>query len=867
MHLNCQSDIRRDLVRAKPGRSGLDYVEVDDDGLTLYAYFLGRLPPLLLEDGPDLPRLLRIDGGERIRGIRILDADPLPSEDPERDDCLRITLDRQGDFSTYQLVLQGFDGVDPRYARAPFRFRQCCPSLLDCKPDCGCQPPALDEPVLDYLARDYAALRQLIYDRLALCVPNWSERHVPDLGVTLVELLAYAGDYLSYYQDAVATEAYLDTARQRISVRRHARLVDYFLHEGCNARAWVQLQVSQDVTDLRAGEIGFITALNQAFDRLPGLIDSAMLERLPRAEYEYFEALAPPLQLLPLYEAHNEIAFYTWGGRECCLERGATRATLVDGWGPGGARRLRLQPGDVLMLEEVAGAQTGAPEDADPSRRWAVRLRAVRPLSDDVLAGGDAAQPQPPEQGGKSGKNSHSEKCGDGDAAAARGLPLLEIEWDAADALPFSLCLSALRRVAPVEDGVPDCVYLDRVSVARGNVLLVDHGRSRDEELPDAVPVRQSGACCDCQGSPGEVTQSAGLYRPRLAEVPLTWQEPAPSAQLPASLCLRQDPRRAAAALQLRDSEGRTWQPRPDLLASAADDSHVVVEINNDGVACLRFGDGELGRAPAADSRFSARYRVGNGTAGNVGAEAIARLVLHGRRIDGLVVGVRNPLPASGGSEAESMAVAKLLAPAAFRQRLERAITADDYAQIAQRDARLQRAAARLVWTGSWYEADVALDPLGGAQADPALLRELECQLRRYRRMGHDLHARAACYVPLFLRLQICVLPGYSRAQVLAAVLRRLGSGTYQNGKRGFFHPDELSFGQPLHASRIAAAAQAVPGVECAMVLELRRFGELSTGELDAGLLTLAAHEIARLDNDPNHPERGRLLVEIGGGR
>ena len=36
-------------------------------------------------------------------------------------------------------------------------------------------------------------------------------------------VFAYTADYLSYYQDAVATEAYLDTARQRISVRRHVR--------------------------------------------------------------------------------------------------------------------------------------------------------------------------------------------------------------------------------------------------------------------------------------------------------------------------------------------------------------------------------------------------------------------------------------------------------------------------------------------------------------------------------------------------------------------------------------------------------------------------------------------------------------------
>src|SRR5437879_4243476 len=90
----------------------------------------------------------------------------------------------------------------------------------------ACPPPTPDEPEINYLGKDYNSFRQLILDRLSLITPNWKERHIPDIGITLVELLAYVGDYLSYYQDAVATEAYLETARQRISVRRHAKLVD-----------------------------------------------------------------------------------------------------------------------------------------------------------------------------------------------------------------------------------------------------------------------------------------------------------------------------------------------------------------------------------------------------------------------------------------------------------------------------------------------------------------------------------------------------------------------------------------------------------------------------------------------------------------
>ena len=84
-----------------------------------------------------------------------------------------------------------------------------------------------------------------------------------DLGVVLAELIATVGDHLSYQQDAVATEAYLDTARSRVSLRRHALLVDYRVHDGCNARTWIRLQRSRrqfvlDRTDdpllhLRAG--------------------------------------------------------------------------------------------------------------------------------------------------------------------------------------------------------------------------------------------------------------------------------------------------------------------------------------------------------------------------------------------------------------------------------------------------------------------------------------------------------------------------------------------------------------------------------------------------------------------------------------
>ena len=78
-----------------------------------------------------------------------------------------------------------------------------------------------EAPEINYLARDYASFRKLMFDRLALLMPQWHEPNPADWTVTVVEAVANMADQLSYYQDAVATEAYLGTARRRTSSPGH----------------------------------------------------------------------------------------------------------------------------------------------------------------------------------------------------------------------------------------------------------------------------------------------------------------------------------------------------------------------------------------------------------------------------------------------------------------------------------------------------------------------------------------------------------------------------------------------------------------------------------------------------------------------
>ena len=177
----------------------------------------------------------------------------------------------------------------------------------------------------------------------------------------------------------------------------------------------------------------------------------------------------------------------------------------------------------------------------------------------------------------------------------------------------------------------------------------------------------------------------------------------------------------------------QAWSVQRDLLESGPNNLEFVVEMDNNGYGHVRFGDGVCGYQPDAGTMFRANYRVGNGTTGNVGAETITYIVLRQEKLSGVNLMPRNPLAATGGVDPEPIDEVKQFAPYAFRDQLERAITADDYASIAADNerrlearttleaekpaictepfTRLQGAKADLRWTGSWYTALVALDP------------------------------------------------------------------------------------------------------------------------------------------------------------
>lgn len=809
---------------------------------------------LLHPPGALAPANLRIRGGQRIAQVGIAwcaPASSLPSEaEPGLVDAvddlahtLVVRTTGSGDFSTYVLSIvagQGTDdpppGFDPVLSRIEFSFKVECPSDFDCASPAACPPAPRARPDIDYLARDYTGFRRLMLDRLSQRVPDWRERSAADVGVMLVEVLAYAADQLSYRQDAIATEAYLATARRRISVRRHARLVDYVLHEGCNARTFVHFDV--------AGHGVAVAKGTQLLTRTPGLPDV-----LDPADQSYADALSAGAQVFEvahdatLDESLNAgaLKFYTWGDVGCGLPRGATRATLR-------GHVEALKAGDFLLLREVCNPGSLQDADADLARRWVVRLTRVL-LTQDPSGG--LFEPSP----------------------SAGPLDITEIEWDAADALPFPLCLSV-----EAEPG-------RAISEPLGNMVLADHGRTLAHAeaeplggVPDASMqfVAQEPCRCCAEVDPAWVPPR---FNPVLAEAPLTHALDIPtllaaphgdeSAWCAASALLLADPRHASPAIAALEGTPRgaalpdRWTVQRDLLQSAGTATDFTVEVQDDGRARLRFGDDIHGKRPDAGTQFKVVYRIGNGSAGNVGAGAIAHIVAVA---GGSLLRVSNPVPAAGGMEPEPIEAARRDAPQAFRVQ-ERAITAADYAAATERRADVQRAAARFRWTGSWYTVFVTPDRYGGADVDAPFAGRVRRHLERFRGAGYDVVVRTPRYVPLDVALHVCVRPGYFRADVRQAVLRALSSEVLPDGSLGAFHPDRFSFGEPVYLSRVVAAAQAVEGVEAVWPERFQRLFDPIPTSLTTGTIEIGALEIAQLANDPNFRERGRLKVVAGGGK
>src|SRR5450631_847390 len=200
----CKNLDRPKKVIASKTINGIDYLEISSvDQKTLKIYFLHNLPgqpggipvvPMLTKDN------ILIEGGIRVKNILVQSVSA-------NNNVLTILLNGAGDFSIYTLqIANSFTdtanpppGFDEQLSSVDFSFKINCPNDFDCKTDVSCPPVVTEDPIIDYLAKDYASFTRLMLDRLSVIMPDWKERHAADLQNALIELLAYVGDHMSYF--------------------------------------------------------------------------------------------------------------------------------------------------------------------------------------------------------------------------------------------------------------------------------------------------------------------------------------------------------------------------------------------------------------------------------------------------------------------------------------------------------------------------------------------------------------------------------------------------------------------------------------------------------------------------------------------
>jgi hypothetical protein len=593
----------------------------------------------------------RYKAGEKENGVELY----------KKGDVLTLTIPKdqpaiKKDISLYTIELANIVGLDRFFSKALFHTDD--EISIDPAQVSVLKKKEQKSPEVDYLTKDYKSFRQVISDRISAIAPEWKERRTPGVGMAIIEILAYAGDYLSYFQDAVAMEAYYRTARSRVSLSRHLRLIDYFMHEGCNARVWVHMKTAKVTFDL-APRTPLLTKSKGA----PLLLSPDHMQDAINSGALVFETM----HHAKLYKKHNQISFYTWGGNEPMISKGAVSATLKGEYPDIGV-------GDILIFKEAKDPDTGRTEDANPSLRHAVRIRETK-ISED-----------PP-----------------GSAGSAK---ITEIRWLQADALPFDLYLTKISNGKEIND----------ISVALGNIVLADHGMTAPEQTLSVKEKKDLRRIYTKVANPTYATEYDQVKAKKVA----------------AGEIIRQNPETALPSIILTEKYTKEkWLPRTDLFNSDRFARHMVVEIENDRSAYIRFGDGKYGKAPATGTEFTLLSRVGNGVSGNIGRETLS----HIKTGESGIVEITNPISAFGGTAPENAEHARLLGPSAFESQM-RCVTIEDYAKKAMTHPEVQKANVRVKWTGSENAIYIELERIDGKIVDSEFRTRIRNFMEEFRVMG-----------------------------------------------------------------------------------------------------------------------------------
>lgn len=748
-----------------------------------------------------------------------------------------------GDYSTYEFAVEpaaidaalGLPDVlfDPLFSEISFKFRPGCFSG-DCAPEWESSAPPSSSPQIDYLAKDYDSFRHTLIAAMMQRVPGWQVTSEADLDQVIIDLTAAIGDELSDYQDRVMNEAYLSTARSRVSLARHARLMDYHVHQGNQATTWLALQLD------RAEVTGTITLPAHQPFWTGEQVRAGLAQRIPGA------VIFATREAGRLHPILNALGLYTWDDAIPALAAGSTTADLsVDVTGlaltqQAGAQLVAALINETnpaafqlrhLLLEETLNPLTGTPNGRDPAKRQLLEL----------LADGTGAEVR---------------------EDTLRAQFFVRVRWRREDQLrgeyAFTVFPGGLR--------TPDA------SRFHGNLVRVHHG------LFHTAVFREPGELL-APGDPLDPTVPVERYFERTADQRygvLCALPHAPLSHLPTPVNGEVPPRSTLrVTVDIPGAGSDAWDEVISLVHS--DDSeengdHFAVETDERQCSVLRFGNGVNGRLLPPGSVVTCRYQTGQGDAGNIGFDMLVNAELVAPFATPVVTRCWNPFDVTDGRDPEPVAKVLRNAPEAYRARQLRAVTAADYVRRAEEVPGVARAAATYQWTGSWRTVRIAIDPFGTTELGEPLRAAVARHLETVRLIGEDIELRAPRYVPLIVLVSVCLQPDFWPEDVRHVLEQEFSEGYTPDGRPGFFHPDRWTFGQRIRKSEIAGRVHQVAGIEHLNAIAWGRFNAPTPGmyanpHAGPDELFVGPDEIIQVRNDPDRLEGGFIRFVLQGGR
>jgi hypothetical protein len=813
-------------------------------------------------DHSTAPDIFPISGGHRVVAgpgtgqvqVRTISKSPdFDAANSTQPTTLVLTVTPIGDYSTYTLSVDtgqfATDAVimDPVFDEIDLKFRPGCFNT-NCAPDWKPAPRPENEPVIDYLAKDYDSFRHTMIAALMQRVPDWQPSSEADLDEVLLDLFSAAADELSDYQDRVMNEAYLASARKRVSLARHARLMDYHIHQGSQASTWLALEVA--LAQHSEPEVGatlqYVLADNYKVWSGTEKEDASSIVFLSGAQQ-------------PVHPLVNRMGLYTWSDAIPSLAAGDTTADLtlfLDEDTPAtdeaSARVVEtlIQSGVIthLVIQEHKNPATGTENGFNPRHRQLLKLLSGPP---GAIAMSDPS-PVPPVNPGW----------------------FVRVRWEDKDALTSNYCFTV---------DCPETGKVPNVSLFHGNLVEVRQGWLQEDivfKKPKSILIPPKEFYYERVGRwdlRADDDQAFGKWGAlcALPDHPLAYRNTKPGGDVPPLSTL---------SVKVKEPGGGEdlWDEVPSFIHSDDGDEngdHFIVETDEDRLSYIRFGNGTNGKELPDNAEVRCTYQVGDGLAGNVGVDTLIHFDSAATAFLKLEAGASTPAPppvdkiircwnpfdVTNGTAPEPAATIIRRVPEAYRRHQLRAITLQDYIDRAKSLPGVSGAAARYAWTGSWRTVQITIDPVGTTEVTPDVRAEIARHLDAVRLIGEDLEIRPPRFVPLEIHVSLCANLDYWPEDLKSILEQEFSDGWTPDGRRGFFNPDLWTFGQQLKASQIAGRILSVEGVEHIIAVTMRRWN--GPGTVSDEITNVAFNEILQVANDPDHQELGFIDFVVQGGR